>query len=177
MTTTASNNINLNVKHIYGRTNAPRKIFTGPNGDSLIYFESYCFGAGCDKNLLPNGISSNSTNDPRWFVNASHTLSDGVVGSVTQKNANKVTTTSPPTFSNPTQVSLVYDESSGYNYKTTMENNASDWLIYNKYNASDTTNEFEVEFISAGSSWGGVDDANSTTTSDGANKTNRRIMW
>ncbi|QFR49887.1 hypothetical protein FJR48_09165 [Sulfurimonas lithotrophica] len=172
---------NGNATFIYGRTNTPRRIITGDIGNTFIYFESYCngvdsFGVNCNKSLLPNGVDSNSTNDPRWYVNALHTPSDGIVGTVSQKNTNKVDITGI-IAGTPTQVGLDYDESSGYSYKATMENNASRWLIYNKFDANDDKNEFEVEFVKSSQDWGGVDDANSTSQTSGASKTNRRIMW
>jgi hypothetical protein len=175
MTTSASNNFNLNVSHLYGRTNAPRKVFTGDSGNSFVYFESYCLG--CNKALLPNGILSASTNDPRWFVNTFHTASDGVVGDITQKNASNINDVTNPAFGAPTQVTLNYNENAGYPYKATMENNASSWLIFNQYNAADTTNEFEVEFVNSSADWAGVDGANSATENNATTKTNRRIMW
>jgi len=167
--------INKRLNFIYGRTNTPRKIFKGKEGTSLMYFEAYC--VGCNKSLLPNGTDSNSTNDPRWFVNTLHnTATDGIVGTITQKNAAKVTNTAiVPTT--PSQATLNYNETSGYPYKATMENNASNWLIYNKHDINDTNNEFEVEFLKNSAGWGGVDDSNSTTNSNSSTKTNRRIMW
>ncbi|WP_373069569.1 Calx-beta domain-containing protein [Sulfurimonas sp.] len=166
---------------LYGRTNAERQTFQGDSGNSFIYFESFCngtdsLGVTCNKTLLPNNANLNSTNDPRWYINTAHTVNDGVVGNINQKNASKVSNTAIVNGV-PTQVTLEYDESSGYPYKATMENNASRWLIYNKYDNSDTKNEFEVEFIKNNSDWAGVDEANSTSKTDGAIKTNRRIMW
>ena len=58
-----------------------------------------------------------------------------------------------------------------------MENNASGWLIYNKYNPNATTNEFEVEFVKPGGSWAGKHETNTSTDSNASNKTNRRLMW
>jgi hypothetical protein len=175
--------IDQNLTYLYGRTNAPRKIFDGDTGSSFIYYESFCNGTDsytvtCDKTLLPGTIKT-FTNDPRWYVNPNHvSANDGMVGSISQKGASRVSVTSI-IDGPPTTVVLEYDESagSGYPYKATMENNASRWLIYNQFNNLDTTNEFEVEFVKSDSSWAGVDDANSTSKTDGASKTNRRIMW
>jgi len=174
--------ITQSINHLYGRTNSPRKVFSGADGISPIYFEVHCnatdsFGVGCNKNLLPNGSDSNTTDDPRWFINSQHTSNDGVIGTVGQKNYSKVSATNPAPFGAPTNVSLHYDEGSGYPYKATMDNIASKWLIYNKYDASKSKNEFEVEFVKGASSWGGVDDANSTSQTQENSKTNRRIMW
>ena len=58
-----------------------------------------------------------------------------------------------------------------------MENNASGWLIYNKYNPNIPTNEFEVEFIQPNSAWAGMHETNSTTNKNATENTNRRLMW
>ena len=181
-TTSGALTMNPTITHIYGRTNAPNKVFEDDKGVAFIYYEAYCngtdaYGNTCNMNMLPNGVSSVYINDPRWFVNTNHTANDGVVGDIIQRNATKVTTTNPPTFSNPTIVNLTYDKSSGFTYKATMDNNASAWLIYDRYNPNDIFNEFDVSFVKSNSSWGGVDDANSTSQTGGTSKTNRRIMW
>ncbi len=58
-----------------------------------------------------------------------------------------------------------------------MINAPSDWLIYNRYDANATVNEFEVEFVNAGGQWAGKEEAGSTTKEVGSSKTNRRSMW
>ena len=79
----ASTLLNQDARFIYGRTHAPRYRFTGYIGDSLIYYEAYCSGTGCDKTLLPNSTLSRFTDDPRWFKNTKHTSStDGDIGTV-----------------------------------------------------------------------------------------------
>lgn len=171
---------------IYGRTYAPRQRFSGNVGTALIYYESFCDGVDasgiiCDKVLLPNGITSQSTDDPRWFKNTAHTTANsGVIGTVSQKAALPKVTSSSASGANPDSVVLTYDTTDvnrTYPYKATMENNASSWLIYNKYNINDTTNEFEVEFERPGGSWAGAHETSTTTNSNAASKTNRRIMW
>jgi hypothetical protein len=172
---------------IYGRTNAPRQVFIGNTGIVPIYYEAYCsgtdnFNVSCSKVLLPNGASSLSTDDPRWFVNSLHisaaTPTHGVVGTIEQKNS--LGTVSETVFvnNNPYLSTVTYDASKGYPYKTTMENNASSWLIYNRYNINDTNNEFEVEFQSGESGWTGLHDNNvNTAVGKGAFWTNKRLDW
>jgi hypothetical protein len=65
---------------IYGRTHATRQRFEDNNGTVNIYYEAYCYatdtdGVGCDKTLLPNGVSSKRTDDIRWFINYQHAAS------------------------------------------------------------------------------------------------------
>jgi hypothetical protein len=174
-------NLDKNATFLYGRTNAPRQRFTTNPATAFIYYEVYCNGSDtnavdCNKTLLPNGSSSVTINDPRWFKNTSHFNStDGTQGTVTQKNATLITETGSVT-ANPAQTTLSYDVTKGYPYKATMENNASTWLIYNKYNANATTNEFEVEFVHSGG-WAGQHETNTTTKNNAVTTTNRRSMW
>ena len=176
---TTSNTITF----LYGRTHAPRQRFAGINATELIYFENYCSGVtngiSCDKSLLPNGINSQYTDDPRWFVNTNHTVLAGDIGEITQKGTAKTTINSITPDTGKTSADIKYDGSK-FPYKATMENNASSWLIYDKYSraASPTTkNKFEIEFLSSASSWAGEGENSASTVAIGATKTNRRTMW
>lgn len=168
-----------NATFIYGRTNSPRSRFkANANQRAFIYYEAYCEGAGCDKTLLPNSTTSAYTNDPRWYINSLHTNISGTAGTVTQKGtANLVSQVSPASGTHRDFVGLTYDGTKGNPYKATMENNASSWLIYNRYDATDTTNEFEVEFEGGSSDWAGKQESDITTIESGTTQVNRRSMW
>jgi len=173
-------NSTIPIRHYYGRTHAPRTTINGSDGNVSMYYEVFCNGATCNKALLQDGTNSNTTDDPRWFVNTKHTNEAGTAAQTTtiQKNAAKVTVTREANGNHPDYIGLHYDDStSGYPYKATMENNASNWLIYNKYNPNATTNEFQVEFIKPGGDWAGVHETNSTTNKNASDNTNRRLMW
>jgi hypothetical protein len=178
-TTQGEKDLNTTVRHYYGRTNAPKQVFIGNTGVVPIYYEVFCNGTGCDKTLLPNGITSVSNDDPRWFVNTSHIpSSDGVFGNITQKGTAGTVLATAATTTAPFTTTVTYDASRGYPYKTTMENNASSWLIYNRYNINDTNNEFDVEFQSGESGWTGLHDNNTNTAiGRGAIWTNKRLDW
>jgi uncharacterized repeat protein (TIGR01451 family) len=169
--------LDQNATFIYGRTHAPRYRFVGPFGNAFIYYESYLAGTGV-KALLPNGIDSNITDDPRWFKNTLHTATaDGEVGTVIQKGSDiHVTSGILVNVTGQTTAPLTYDTLKGYPYKATMENNASNWLIYNKYDVNATTNEFQVEFVNTGD-WTGENETNVTTRKRSSVITNRRSMW
>jgi len=177
--------INAPLNHYYGRTNAPRQRFVSPVGTlsspatDFIYYEAYCnLTTGCNKALLPT--PTRYLDDSRWYVNSAHATADGLAGVVTQKTTGliKVTGTTVTAAANGQSItSLVYDGSKGYPYKTTMRNFPSSWLIYNRYNAGATFNEFEVEFDKGDSDWAGAKDTDTTTGSNAAVKTNRRSMW
>ena len=169
---------------IYGRTHTARETFTDTNGTSNIYFEVYCYGAGCDKSLLQNSTSPNLkyTNDIRWFINENHdTLTDGKAGSVSQKYGGGITISST-TDTNPSKVSFSYDGIYGYPYKTTMQNSASSWLIYNQDDESATDNTFQIEFIKIGK-WTGEHQTDTTTKDINSStnlknlKINKRTIW
>ncbi|MDF1879524.1 hypothetical protein JHD46_07740, partial [Sulfurimonas sp. SAG-AH-194-C20] len=183
-------NLNLNnttIKHYYGRTSAPRQIFESNNATAFIYYEAYCSGTDiggqvCAKALLADGSDSNSTDDPRWFKNTLHDSNTyGNVGTVKQRSgtgaATDIVDVTNLADTNPEQASVSYDESLGYPYKTTMDNNASSWLIYDRYDNSTNTNKFEIEFTGTGGSWSGKDNAQSTVNTSTSLKTNRRSMW
>ncbi len=184
---TGSSVADQNATFIYGHTHAPRYRFSSNTETALIYFESFCYatdssGTTCNKTLLPNGNGSLSTDDPRWFINTLHTSTSGNAGSVNQRGfaiGAGFVTGSIDSSVTPAQAALNYNASGtkGYPYKTTMENNASSWLIYNKYNAAATKNEFEVEFEGSSSQWTGKHETNTTTIKSGTDKTNRRTMW
>ncbi|MDF1883215.1 hypothetical protein JHD49_04615 [Sulfurimonas sp. SAG-AH-194-C21] len=182
--TAGSKDFNATIKHYYGRTHSPRQRFSTPQGtvalpaNELIYYEVYCSGGTCDKTLLQNSLDSNSTDDPRWFVNTNHTSTYGTINFITQKGTRSdISLSSIATGNHPDSVGLVYDASRGYPYKATMEVNASSWLIYNKYNAGAALNEFEVEFLDSNTSWAGNRETNTTTNKTASDKTNRRTMW
>lgn len=182
-TTQGFKDINATVKHYYGRTNVPKQVYMSPIGTSanpandLIFYEVFCNGAGCDKTLLQNGANSQNSDDPRWFINTNHINGFGTAGTILQKNAANVTATNP-TGVHQDSTNLVYDGAKGYPYKATMENNASSWLIYNRYNINDLNNSFEVEFQSGESGWTGIHYNNTNTAlGKGAIWTNKRLDW
>ena len=189
-TTNGTLTLDHNITHNYGRTHAQRHRFVGPTGSAFIYYEAFCNGTdtngiSCNKVLLPNGVDSNSTNDPRWFKNTSHVqASYGIAGNINQKGfaigAGHIDTSPSGTLDETTTgrsiAALTYDVSQGYPYIKTMENNASNWLIYNKYDANDTKNEFVVEFVNDGN-WTGENETSVTTKNRSSIITNRRSMW
>ncbi len=194
--TTYENNstvtINAPLNHYYGRTNAPRQTFIAPIGTAanpanpataFIYYEVYCnVATGCDRNLLQNQATLRYIDDPRWYVNTNHvTTTGGDIGVVSHKTTGTVLVSATNNSSAPvngqTSTSLVYNAANGYPYKTTMENSASPWLIYNKYDDSMTINEFHVDFINNSGNWAGKHETNTTTDNSAAQRTNRRSMW
>ncbi|MEA3330773.1 MAG: hypothetical protein U9Q29_03665 [Campylobacterota bacterium] len=169
---------------LYGRTHASRQRYTGDTGTANIYYEAYCFGTDttgndCNKTLLPNGVNSDRTDDIRWFINPFHLSNSGNAGKVVEKDSLfRVTSAGITTGNHPDNSTLMtYNKSQGFPYKTTMENNASRWLIYNEDDPTATRNEFPVEFEGGDSGWSGKHETNTTTKDPGTATTNRRSMW
>jgi len=167
-----------NTTFIYGRTYISRQTFIDiKESCSYMYFEVYCYGNGCDKNLLKSKIGSNLKyiNDIRWFINENHTqLKDGVVGSISQKYVDVIEANS--TDKNPSKICFKYNNNYGRPYKATMQNEASSWLIYNPENNNAKVNSFDIEFINIGE-WTGKHKTDVTTNKLDTSKINRRTIW
>jgi len=185
-TTTGLKDLNSSIKirYYYGRANAGKQRYQVPDDapyKANIYYEIYCFGAGCDANTLikPVNPSLLHVDDIRWYQNTLHSPSkDGNVTNVFEEQGKTYVTSTPPHTANPTDVNLTYHPATfGYPYTTTMEVNASGWLIYNENDANATTNSFQVEFNKAGNGWVGKHETDAETNTTGAIKTNRRTMW
>ncbi len=176
---TKNSTIDKNASMFYGRTNSPRSRFSGrTNQQAFIYYEVYCDNT-CNKALLLD-TDPKYTNDPRWYVNPEHiNATFGSPGDVSQKGGTTlVTQTTAARGVIGDFVRLTYDGTKAYPYKTTMKNNASSWLIHNKFKPNATTNEFEVEFEGDIGTWVGKEDTKTTTNSNNAaNRINRRSMW
>lgn len=175
----ASNlDLNLTVKHYYGRTHAPRYRYPSNVGDAFIYYEVYCDIDG-NTTLLPNAPSPvESVDELDWFDNVLHArLRDGNITNVTERKSIPKVTLTGMTWTNPEHAVITYDQTGGYPYKTTMQTSSSGWLIYNKYDNTATTNEFEVEFYKPGGNWTGVKNTDTTTDSNASETTSKRIFW
>jgi len=180
-------NISSAVKYYYGRTHSSRQRYKDDNGTANIYFEVFCHknidGNDCNKSLLQNGITSKRTNDMRWFINEEHNSSvDGVVGKIIHHigtgSISDIVKATTPTTTNPAQSTITYDGSYGHPYKTTMENNASSWLIHNEFDSTADRNEFSVEFEAEAIGWSGKHETNVTVKDEKVPvRTNRRSMW
>jgi hypothetical protein len=196
---------NKKIIHYYGRAHSKRVTIeckTAPcqtnydpnlanNPDHtrvFIYFEVYCNklqatnGNICTGTLLPPGTEN--TDDKRFWINLNHDISvtagtDGIIGSVKESSASAVTELNQTMITKYKYESVLkYDGSQTptFPYSANMENNASNWLIYDESNATATTNKFRVDFVQE-AGWNGVHETNTTTHTRGAAKTNRRLMW
>jgi len=175
--TTSTQTKEQNATFVYGRTFCSRQTFEGANGSSNIYFEVYCKGDSCNKTILKNTTSPNlkNINDTRWFINEEHNITtDGNIGVVTQKYGDGISVV--VNHANPSILNFTYDEKYDYPYKTTMQNKASKWLIYNKNSEDEDKNYFEIEFIKIGQ-WTGKYENKTTTRKINTPKINKRTIW
>ena len=172
---------NATTRYYYGRTHAPRQKYidngTIINHDAFIYYEAYCDEDG-NKSLLQDGNTSTFSDDPRWYINTQHTNSYGTASNVTEKKTSgTMIIGTQPTGNHQDKVVVKYPGDKGYPYITTMQNDASSWLIYNKYNVNATKNEFSLEFnknagayVGSGKSSNDVNVQHSDTASSNENK-------
>ena len=171
----------LNQEKIFYYAKAHIKDVKVQGNDANItgYYEVFCYGDGCDKNLLPDGLASKNNDDPRWWINSDHRNSKcGKIVSIAPKGSSSAISgdvTSMDNLSTST-VHVSYDGSKGYPYKTTMKIVPSSWLIYNKYIQNANHNEFIVKFESAQGGWAGKDESNSSTATLNTDK-DRILQW
>ena len=177
VTVVGNSSMNDNATFIYPKAYAPKYRYTGNTGDAYIYVLDYCYDNGCNKNLLPDGSSSKTIDDPRWFINTKHKAKYGKVNEVKEKKKSNVTVTSLNDEDPKTKASLELDSSIKKVYKTTMEINASKWLIYNKYDEDKKYNEFNVEFYNGSTGWAGEHNTDTTTKKSGSSTSHSRLIW
>ena len=186
-TSSSSNTANISGSNVatqdatflYGRTFAPRYRFTGNNGNANIFYEAYC-GSDGNKSMLPTGSIGDSSSIG-WYLNVNHNAAtDGNITAIVEKNlTNTVTNSStlPLTTSNGVSTATLIYHGTTFPYKTTMQDAASSWLIYNPDNSNATTNDFQVEFYGGSNNWTGHNNNTTTTDSVAAPVTSKRILW
>ncbi len=177
--------VDLNATMYYGRVHTSRNRVGCVNSAACtaiipLYYEIYA--SNSSDPLIANVSSGNllSIDDINWYQNTIHTTDDGnITGRFEPKNISAISN-----FNNSLNDSVVdfknaffsYTGNKGYPYKTSIDINASEWLIYHRFNNTATKNSFELEFNSAGNVAGkhiGV----SGSDSNASINTNRRITW
>ena len=186
---------NASITYIYGRVHTPRQRVTNPNPANNItatiplYYEFYCDSAtGCNiadyNNVSPIQLSPSgllSQDDVRWYDQDLHTIAtDGNATNTGSRNAAENVNlplrsidvggrTATYTYNGGTN-------NEGYPYKTTLELEAPDWLIYNRFDQNALVNEFELEFFSTGT-FAGQDGSGVNMDANTSINVNRRISW
>ncbi|MFA6629109.1 MAG: hypothetical protein WCS55_05005, partial [Sulfuricurvum sp.] len=70
-----------------------------------------------------------------------------------------------------------YDGAQGYPHRAIMRNIPANWLIYNSTTPGSLFNEFSIEFNKQNAGWVGKSETETSTDSDAAINSSRRIMW
>jgi len=187
-------NTNLEVIHLYGRAYVQRHRAANQNANVPLLYEFYCndqagsLPAACSISTYSGTVSPNALHSPddiRWYSQALHnTAVDGNVSATDARNSSDQTRLTTKTINaDSTQASYTYDASRGFPYKTTVQINTPDWLIYSRFdnsatinNAGTNANTFELEFYNAGN-WAGQDNSNMEDNTNASSTTNRRIQW
>ncbi len=170
--------LDQNATFYYGRVHAPNYKYQGPSGSGKIYYEVYDDNAS-KKSLLPDGINTQvGVDSVNWYINTHNIASkDGKINSLKEDMSPPSVTATLLTTSSPADFSLKYNESQNYPYQTTMLITPSPWLVYNPYNPTTKTDDFNVGFYKAQSNWAGVHDTNTSTDSNASTVTIQRVLW
>jgi hypothetical protein len=187
--------VNQRVLHYYGRTIAPKITVvcnsntcrTGLHSSNnnkikeLISYTIFCQGGSCNSSILPVGATQ--VGDIRWFANIDHDMSgqplgtDGTIGTINEViNSGRVTEISRDINIKNYETEAVIQYNGSLPYDAIMQMQSSPWLIYNETDNNATTNRFIIQFTSGGG-WSGKYEDNTTTKTNSADKTNRRVMW
>lgn len=182
-----------NITYIYGRLHTPRHRVADPDPGTLstlanipLNYEFYCEAPGCtieDYNAastLPiSPIGLLSPDDVRWYIQAIHNVStDGNATQTRTRNGldDARFTGGMSIDADSMGATYVYDGVKGYPYKATIELSTRDWLLYNRYDATATVNDFELEFTTAGN-WSGKDESGMGLDGNSSTNVNRRVEW
>ncbi len=169
--------INNAVNFVQGRTHAPRYRIDGNQSNIILYQEIYWDGnAICNPNtvILPNNqmLSVDSIN---WYRNTRHQATDGSATLSENRPTIYVTELNQTLPLNGHSLhGLRYNDATlGYPYRSTMNINTDNWLIYHRFDANATVNSLDIEFNQEGS---GIDESKMVDDNAEVNS-NRRIMW
>ena len=179
---------NASITHIYGRVHTPRQRVANPNPATAanaqipLYYEFYCDGA-CNIGAFTAAPAISpfallSQDDVRWYSQALHTIVRDGNATTTQARsvADDALITTKVIDIGAQSASYTYNGNKGYPYKATIELAAPAWLLYNRFNAAASINDFELEFFSTGQ-FAGQDQSGVNMDANTSINVNRRIQW
>ncbi|MBL0703123.1 MAG: choice-of-anchor L domain-containing protein [Sulfurospirillum sp.] len=176
--TRGTNDFNdINITHYYGRVHAPDYQFEGSFGDANIMYEVYC--KNCNKNIY-NISNLESPDSIYWYQNIDH--NNTIDGNVPVAEFNSVGASIVITDKNPINNGVQKNKFTSISTPTTpnkdrIQMRPSPWLLYNRFNATALTNDFDVEFYSKGSSWAGKGNIGNTVDINISVIQNKRLNW
>ena len=192
---TNNQTVDNNATFVYGRVAGPKRASftncvdtptncTSADESPRIVFQIYKDPAGPVVPAL-NGATHDGTQDSRWWTSVFHDknniLTDGNITTtanptITEVVGTNVTQNALPEESNfRYKAELDYNGNDGYVKEAYLKHSPSPWLLYNPDNAAATFNTFEHHFVTEG--WSGKNESDSTTTTNAAHRTNKRILW
>jgi hypothetical protein len=191
--------LNQDATFVYGRVAGPKRAgytncvdndtnCNSTNNDSpRIIFQIYKDSLGSVVPAL-NGATHDGTQDNRWWTSPFHNfggvLKDGNITTSTKPNITEITGITGNHVTQHARIQesnfryreeLHYDGADGYVKEAHMKHYPSPWLVYDENNASATYNTFNFNFIIEG--WSGVHEGNTTTTTQPATRSSKRIIW
>lgn len=167
--------INATIPHYYAKLHVQNQNYIGTTGIAPIRYEIYC--NQCDMSNLPDGDNSTFSDDPRWYINTTHSATDGSAINISQVTNGAALVGTTIIDLNSSQ--LIYNATKGYPYKSTMQVTTQNWLLYNLFNPDVTSNEFEIEFhkSTTNDGWLGTGKNSTATQNSGSLNGNKRLMW
>jgi hypothetical protein len=166
-------NTNQNTTFYYARVHSPDYRVNGNTVNVKIYYEVYC--RDCNQTNF-NSLGSESIDSIYWYINKNdNNISNGhIYNFINSVKINPITPSTTKT--NGEESDTVTYNGSTFPYRERIDINASSWLIYNPYNSTATTNNFNVEFLGSGS-WAGIGNTGKTVDLNISVKGSKRIDW
>lgn len=167
-------NNDINTTFYYGRVYSTDYRGQSPIPTTIRY-EIYC--KNCNKSDL-NITGVQSPTSLNWYQNNLHNdLTSGQVTAFTPRGTTVVNPAASNAIANGFEANtLSLGNGTLAPYTDRIRMTPSSWLIYNLFNASATTNDFNVEFITSGS-WAGEGNLGKTVDVNSSVRTNRRMEW
>ena len=161
---------------IYGRIHAPNYSSDNDVINAKIYYEGYC--KDCNKSKYPS-LAGESVDSVYWYMNSGqNSTNDGNISNFVQPVDTKITITpgNSSAINNGTETHTITYNGGTYPYRERVDMNASNWLIFNPYDANASVNSFFVDF-SKYNDWAGVGNTGKTVDLNISSKSSKRIEW
>ncbi len=166
------------VNFYYGRIHSPD--YTDSDSDNTIaatlFYEVY----------IKNGTDfagirgSESVDDVYWYVNTAHTIQDGNITSLQSFSGTSSLNFNPGSSLNVTggaETQNITYSGTSFPFKDKIIISTQPWMIFNKFDPTATTEEFEVYFPGQPKDWAGIGSTGETVDLNMSGSTQQRIEW
>lgn len=162
----------------YARIHMPLYKFKGTSGTAKIFYEVYD-----SSHRDPAGIEgAESEDDINWYVNTTHDSSIGQIYQLLHESYNLLAADSPalhitmqPITNGYHTITMQYKKTK-LPYSAHIDVNASNWLIFNKFNSNATYNSIEAIFEVDGN-WKGIGNFTQQNEFNKSKTPYNRIEW